>query len=137
MDNIEQKKRMAAESKPKSELEIFKDVIQEIKEVEMAKKKAWEERDMKGEMYNPHFDLINPEYLREAEREVYEKYKNDTLSAEEFNALKIEANKNYEKLPDAEKAALNDFWGYIANLVTAREGRRQLEEMKLRKQKSG
>lgn len=131
MNNIEQKSSTPAEMTPKSELEIFRDTIKEIKEEEMTKKKAWEARDMEGEAYNPHFDLINSEYLEEAEREVYEKYQSDHLTVEKFRTLRSAAMKDYEKLPaGAEKDAIGDFWAYIGNLVTAREDRRELEELK-------
>lgn len=133
MDTIEQKQITPTETLPKSELEIFKDKIKEIKEAEMNKRKAWEDRGMEGKAYNPHFDAINQDYLEEPEREVYEKYQDDNLSTDEFRELRSAANKNYKKLPvDAKKETLSNFWAYIGNLVTAREGRRQLEEIKRR-----
>lgn len=134
MNTIEQKPNASAETLPKNELEVFRDRIREIKEIEMAKKRDWERRGMKGEAYDPHFDLINPECLGETEREVYDKYQDGTLTADEFLALRDLANEEYEKLMDgAEKTALNNFWAYLGNLVSVKEMKRQLEEMKRKK----
>ncbi|MDO8676140.1 MAG: hypothetical protein Q7K16_00545 [Candidatus Azambacteria bacterium] len=134
MNNTEKKSNMPTETAPKNKLEIFRDEIAIIKETEMDKKKDWENRGHEGEAYNPHFDTINPEYLGETEREVYEKYKNDNLTVEEFRALKSEAIKEYEKLPAGDKKSTSgDFWAYVANLVNTKDLRRQLEEMRRKK----
>src|SRR3989344_1651488 len=102
MDNIEQKSNAPIEMTPEQKLEIFREEMKRIKEVEMNKKQAWEERGKTGEAYNPHFDGIDPEYLGQAEREVYEKYKNDELSVDLFYELKKSALKEYDKLSISE-----------------------------------
>lgn len=138
-NNIEKKSNAPVEMTPLKKLEIFKDEISRTKEVEMNKKRAWEERGRTGEAYNPHFDHINPEYLGQAEREVYEKYKNDDLSVNSFNELKKSEMKKYQELSmsdingQEERKTIVDFWAYMGNLVQAREGRRQVEELKRKK----
>lgn len=136
MNNIEQKLNTLAEMTPEKKLEIFKYEMKKIQETEMNKKQAWEERGRTGEAYNPHFDGINPEYLRQAEREVYEKYKNDDLNADAFNELRKSALGKFSKLSvnnDEEYRTILDFWAYMGNLVGARESRRELEELKRKK----
>lgn len=89
---------------------------------------------MKGEAYNPHFNANKPDYLGEAEREVYENYLGDNLSIDKFRELRSAAYKDYEKLPaDAKKETLNYFLAHIGNLISAREGKRQLEEKRHKK----
>lgn len=136
-NNIEKKSSAPVETTPLKKLEIFKDEIRRTKEVEMNKKRAWEERGRTGEAYDPHFNGINPDYLGEAEREVYEKYQNDDLSIDAFNALKRLAIGKYDKthanIDEKEYRAVNDFWAYMANRVNAKEGPRQLEELKRKK----
>jgi|SRR3989338_4747868 len=137
MNNMEQKSNTPIEITREKKLEIFRDEMRRIKEIEMNKKQAWEERGETGETYNPHFDGINPDYLGEAEREVYEKYQNDDLNADAFNELKRLAMEKYNKLPvnisEKEHRTIADFWAYMANRVSAREGRRQLEELRQKK----
>ena len=137
MDNIEQKSNAPIEMTPEQKLEIFREEMKRIKEVEMNKKQAWEERGKTGEAYNPHFDGIDPEYLGQAEREVYEKYKNDELSVDLFYELKKSALKEYDKLSISESnekfRSIIDFWAHLGNLMQKRIGRRQIEELKRRK----
>lgn len=133
MNNIEQKPNAPVEMTPEKKLEIFRVEMKKIKEVEMNKKRAWEECGEVGEAYNPHFDGIDPDYLGQAEQEVYEKYQKDELSIDLFNELKRSAMAKYDK-PSADindkDGAIIDFWAYLSNLVTVREGRRQLEELR-------
>lgn len=133
MNNTEQKLNALAETTPEKKLEIFRDEIKGIKEIEMNKKQLWEGRGKTGEAYNPHFDGINPDYLKEAEREAYEKYQNDNLSADAFNELRRSALGKFSKLSvnnDEEYRTILDFWAYMSNLVGVREGRRELEKLK-------
>ncbi len=138
MNNIEQKSNMPAEMTREKKLGIFRDEMKRIKEIEMNKKQSWEKRGKTGEAYNPHFDGINPDYLGEAEREAYEKYKSDDLSADAFSALRMSAIGKFDKLSvninnDEEYRTVVDFWAYMGNLISIKEVRRQLEELKQKK----
>jgi hypothetical protein len=62
---------------PKSELEIFRVEIRAILEQEMGKKK-------RGEGYNPHFNFIDPEQLTDADLLIYKKFKDKTLTRQDF-----------------------------------------------------
>lgn len=134
MNDIEQKLNAPVEMTPEKKLEIFIVEMKKIKEIEMNKKQAWEERGKVGEAYNPHFNGINPDYLGQAEREVYEKYENNNLTVEEFQALKKSAMEKSKDLPvEDKKTTLDNFWGHMSNLMQIKEGRRQLNELKQKK----
>lgn len=126
VNNIEQKSNAPVEMTLEKKMELFRVEMKKMKEIEMNKKQAWEERGKTGSAYNPHFDGINPEYLGQAEQEVYEKYKKDELSIDLFNSLKKSALAEYYDKPsvdlnDKDKAII-DFWAYLSNLVIVREG---------------
>jgi len=77
---------MSAESikEKNNKLDLFGAEIERIKEKEMLKKKEWEENNERGEAYEIHFDEIDPEELTEEDCDIYNKFKDDTLTLKGF-----------------------------------------------------
>ncbi len=121
------------ELSPEEKLGLFHEEIGDIKAGEMEKKKEWEAREKTGEAYNPHFDIIDPEFLSGAEMGIYERFKSGELNDEEFRALREEAlsrfsGRNVETDPEYKSA--HAFLMYLANTIHAQESRKQLDKLK-------
>lgn len=65
--------------------ELFKEKISELAKTEKEKMKL-------GKDYNPHLVEIDPEELNEEDMEIYEKFKNSTLTFGEFSKFRKDVN---------------------------------------------
>lgn len=129
MNNVEQKTNIieqvaeqpAEQPLEQERLESFQAEIQAIKDNEMAKKAEWKKRGETGNNYNAHFDYIDSSKLTELEADVYEKFKNKTLTLKEFD---IARNHAREKVPEDEKHFNNprvNFYEYLSNQMLTKE----------------
>ncbi|MFA5098638.1 MAG: hypothetical protein WC461_00265 [Candidatus Paceibacterota bacterium] len=135
MENFEEQLNNQ-ELSPEEKFDNFQNEIAGIKAEEMTKKEAWEARGRKGETYNPHFDLIEPEFLSEAEMKIYEKYKKGELELEEFMDLRGEALSKFKGKDDEidpEYKSVHAFWMYVSNIGNEQIVRRQMEKLKKKK----
>ena len=118
---------------PEEQLEEFRAEIKAIKDAEMAKKKAWEERGRTGEAYDPHFDQIKPEFLEQPERMAYAAVEADQMTAKELRWLHHDANRaaaeRFGKREESpQRQSVNDFWGFLTNRFMGRKAPRRKEE---------
>ena len=65
-------------------LEEFQGEIRSWIEVEIEKKKEWEERGETGESYDPHADLIKPDLLNETDMEIWRKLQDGSITSEDM-----------------------------------------------------
>ncbi len=124
------------ELSPEEKLDNFRNEIIGIKDGEMKKKEEWEARGQKGETYNPHFDIINPELLSGAEMGIYEKFKSGGLDNKKFGVLRGDALSRFSEddvETNPEHKSAHAFLMYLSNIIHAQELRRQMDEFKRKK----
>ena len=102
-------------------LDGLREEIEKMRENEMANKKSWLARGKAGKAYDPHFDEINPQHLKEENLIIYKKFKEEELSFEEM--------REYQDKMTGEEAgdfrnpvnkSRNNFQAYMANKLLVR-----------------
>lgn len=103
-------------------LDGLRNEIEEIRENEMANKKSWLARGKTGEAYDPHFDDIDPQYLKEEDLMIYKKFKEDTLSFEEMREYqdKMTEEAGGSDFINPINRSRNNFQAYLANKLLVR-----------------
>lgn len=84
-------------SKEKTPLELFQEEIRALVEQEHEKKQAWEERGRTGEAYNPDLIEVNHESLIEDDRIIFEKWKKQIPTWENYTAYHSKFEKKIEQ----------------------------------------
>ncbi len=100
MESFEQKK---------TELDIFREEIAEMKKIEMEKKEQQEK-------YNPHFNEIEPNTLIEEDLDIYKKCSTGSLKKEEF--LKYQSQ--FREIKDNKDPRFN-FMAWLGNKLNTLE----------------
>lgn len=103
-------------------LDELRDQIEKIRENEMANKESWLAKGKMGKSYDPHFDEINPQYLKEEDLMIYKKFKEDTLSFEEMREYqnKMTGEAGSGDFIDPISRSRNNFQAYLANKLLVR-----------------
>jgi hypothetical protein len=97
-------------------LEVLRSQIEQIKEEEMKKKEEKKYAD-------PHYDHINPAELTEADLKIFEKFRKDELTLEEFD--------EYRKGFNSESTESSKYFSaWVANKLSAKIMEEELKKFK-------
>jgi hypothetical protein len=105
-------------------LEQLRSELQALKDEEIKKKVAWKESKESGPAYNLHFDDINPFELLEEDLRIFGKFKDKSLTLEEFQQYResiIEYSKKYHKMEDVLRDSRCNFQAWLGNQVSTKE----------------
>ncbi len=99
----------------KSEIDLFREEIENIRKREMEKKEQ-------EEKYDPHFDDIKPEELTEEDRVIYEKFKDDSMIFKEFSDYqqRVLSEADARRVSGAKESRVN-FCAWITNRISGDE----------------
>ena len=103
------------QEKIKSPIDIFREEIKAWIDEQNEKKRLWEVRGKTGETWDPHAEKINPEYLTDDDRLIWEAIAQQTVTEDQWEKY---IQKTREDLADASegvKASRGTFSQFAGN----------------------
>ena len=99
-----------SEEKKEDKYEVWRQEIVDIGTAEMAKKE-------KGEKYDPHFDVLNPQELTEADLDIFRAFKEKALKKEDYALYQEETRRETQQGIFTESRS--NFSAWLVNKINA------------------